>query len=263
MTTGDGAGRNDGAGRHAGRVVVVTGAANGIGRGITTAFAQEGAHVWVTDLDRDAASALASELRDQGLTATAHPLDVTNPQDIAALLSALGDAHGKIDTLVNNAGLNAREDFRHLSDDDWQRMRETNLDSVVRISRDAFALLKAGDNPSIINLASIMAARGLRQLVGYSATKGAVISLTRGMAVEYAAFGIRVNALAPGFVETALTQRILRNPTMNKALVDQTPLRRLGTAEDIAAGAVFLASEAANFITGETLTIDGGMSIGL
>ena len=108
-----------------------------------------------------------------------------------------------------------------------------------------------------------MAKRGLRQLVGYSATKGAVVSLTRGMAVEYASFGIRVNALAPGFVETALTNRILRNPAMNKALVDQTPMRRLGTAEDIANAAVFLASDKAAFITGETLTVDGGMSIGL
>lgn len=249
--------------RLAGRNVLITGAANGIGRGIAAAFAAEGAHVWLTDINRDAAEVTAAELTNDGATCTASQLDVTNPQAIATLLANIKRADGRLDTLVNNAGLNVRADFRHMSDDDWQTIRETNLDSLVRISRDAFSLLKASDHASIVNLASIMARRGLRQLVGYSATKGAVVSLTRGMAVEYAAFGIRVNALAPGFVETALTNRILKNPAMNKALVDQTPLRRLGTAQDIANGAVFLASDQAAFITGETLTIDGGMSIGL
>ncbi|MEO0618136.1 MAG: SDR family NAD(P)-dependent oxidoreductase [Pseudomonadota bacterium] len=249
--------------RHDGRIVLITGAANGIGRGIARAFAIEGANVWLSDLEREAADAAAADIVANGGIASPRSLDVTNPQAVTALLSEIEQTHGRLDTLVNNAGLNVREDFRHLSDADWQTIRETNLDSVVRISRDAFSLLKASPQASIVNLASIMAGRGLRQLVGYSATKGAVVSLTRGMAVEYAAFGIRVNALAPGFVETALTQRILRNPAMNKALVDQTPLRRLGTPQDIAAGAVFLASDAAAFITGETLTIDGGMSIGL
>ncbi len=249
--------------RFEGRNVLITGAGNGIGRGMATAFAAEGAHVWVTDLKRETAEAVTQDLTASGGNCTAHTLDVTNPQDVATLLAEIERVDGRIDTLINNAGLNVRADFRHLSDDDWQTIRETNLDSLIRISRDAFSLLKASEHASIINLASIMAKRGLRQLVAYSATKGAVVSLTRGMAVEYAAFGIRVNALAPGFVETALTDRILRNPAMNKALVDQTPLRRLGTTEDIANAAMFLASDHATFITGETLTVDGGMSIGL
>jgi len=250
-------------GRFDGRNVLITGAGNGIGRGIATAFAAEDAHVWVTDINREAAEATATALGESGGKSTPHQLDVTNPQDVANILAEIERTDGHLDTLVNNAGLNVREDFRHLTDDQWQTIRETNLDSVIRISRDAFKLLKASEHASIVNLASIMARRGLRQLVGYSATKGAVVSLTRGMAVEYAAFGIRVNALAPGFVETALTDRILRNPAMNKALVDQTPLRRLGKEEDIANAAVFLASDQAAFITGETLTVDGGMSIGL
>ncbi|MGI9408378.1 MAG: SDR family NAD(P)-dependent oxidoreductase [Hyphomicrobiaceae bacterium] len=246
-----------------GRTVLITGAGNGIGRGIASAFAKQGAHVWLTDIDREAAEAASTELGKTGGKTTPYALDVTNPQNITALLSAIESDSGRIDTLINNAGLNVRADFRHMTDDDWQTIRETNLDSVVRISRDAFSLLKASDHASIVNLASIMAGRGLRQLVGYTATKGAVVSLTRGLAVEYAAFDIRVNALAPGFVETALTDRILRNPHFNKALIDQTPLRRFGTADDIANAAVFLASDQAAFITGETLTVDGGMSIGL
>ena len=132
-------------------------------------------------------------------------------------------AHGRLDVLVNNAGLNVRGDFRHLSDADWVKIREVNLDGVVRVARDGFALLKASGRGSLINIASIMGYRGLRQLTAYSATKGAVLALTKGLAAEYAPFNIRVNALAPGFVETALTKRALSNPGIHKALLDRTP----------------------------------------
>jgi len=171
--------------------------------------------------------------------------------------------HGRLDVLVNNAGLNVRSDFRHLSDADWVKIREVNLDGVVRVARDGFALLQASGRGSLVNVASIMGHRGLRQLTAYSATKGAVIALTRGLAVEYAPFNIRVNALAPGFVETALTARVLRNPSIKQALVDNTPMRRFGLAEEIAKAALFLASDDASFVTGADLVVDGGMSAGL
>ena len=160
-------------------------------------------------------------------------------------------------------GLNVRADFRHLSDADWVTIREVNLDGVVRIARDAFDLMRASGNASLINVASIMGHRGLRQLAGYSATKGAVSALTRALAVEYAPYGIRVNALAPGFIETALTERVLRNPMINKALIDQTPLRRFGSPEDVANVALFLASDEAQFVTGAEIAVDGGMSAAL
>ena len=146
------------------------------------------------------------------------------------MFRAVEKAHGRLDVLVNNAGLNVRSDFRHLSDADWVKIREVNLDGVVRVARDGFALLQASRRGSLINIASIMAHRGLRQLTAYSATKGAITALTRGLAVEYAPFDIRVNALCPGFVETALTARALKNPGIQKALLDSTPLRRFGTA---------------------------------
>jgi NAD(P)-dependent dehydrogenase (short-subunit alcohol dehydrogenase family) len=165
--------------------------------------------------------------------------------------------------LVNNAGLNVRGDFRHLSDADWVKIREVNLDGVVRVARDGFALLKASGRGSLINVASIMAHRGLRQLTAYSATKGAVTALTRGLAVEYAPFGIRVNALCPGFVHTALTARVLRNPAIEKALVEATALRRLGQPEEVAKAALFLASDEASYVTGAELAVDGGMSAAL
>ena len=245
------------------RVAVVTGGANGIGLAITRRFADEGAHVWLADVDGVAAECEAATLVAQGRSARAARVDVSRGQDVTQLFRDISAAHGRIDVLVNNAGLNVRGDFRHLSDADWERIREVNLDGVVRVARDGFELLRASGRGSLINVASIMAYRGLRQLAGYSATKGAVSALTRALAVEYAPFAIRVNAVAPGFVETALTSRVLRNPLLAKALVDRTPMRRLGTPEEIAGAALFFASDDAAYVTGAELAVDGGMSAGL
>ena len=245
------------------KVAVVTGAGAGIGRAIANVFAAEGAHVFVTDLNGESATEAAAALVGQGLKATAMTVDVSRGQDVTALFREVERAFGRADVVVNNAGLNVRSDFRHLSDADWVRIREVNLDGVVRIARDAFGLLRASGEGSLINISSIMGKRGLRQLAGYSATKGAVTALTKALAVEYAPYGIRVNTLAPGFIETALTERVLKNPAINKALIDQTPMRRFGTPEDIARAALFFASADSLFVTGAELAVDGGMSAGL
>jgi NAD(P)-dependent dehydrogenase (short-subunit alcohol dehydrogenase family) len=172
-------------------------------------------------------------------------------------------AHGRLDVIVNNAGLNVRSDFRHLADADWEKIREVNLDGVVRVARDGFPLLRASERGSLINIASVLAHRGLRQLTAYSATKGAIVALTRGLAVEYAPYNIRVNALSPGFVETALTAQALRNSAIRQALIAATPLRRFGLPEEIAKAALFLASDDSSFITGADLAVDGGMAANL
>ncbi|MEO1204833.1 MAG: SDR family NAD(P)-dependent oxidoreductase [Pseudomonadota bacterium] len=251
-------------GRLDGKVAVVTGAANGIGLAIADVFSAEGACVYLTDIDGDAAASAAETLTAvAGRSVTAVRVDVSKGQDVTQLFRTIEDSHGKMDVLISNAGLNVREDFRHLSDADWVKIREVNLDGVVRMARDGFQLLKASGEGSLINVSSIMGHRGLRQLVGYSATKGAVAALTRGLAVEYAPFNIRVNAIAPGFVETALTDRFLRNPMVHKALLERTLLRRFGTGEDIAKAALFLASSDAGYITGTEIAVDGGMSAGL
>ncbi len=246
-----------------GRIALVTGAGSGIGRATAHVFAGEGAHVYVTDVDGSAAETVAGEIAGAGASATAIAADVSRGQDVAVMFRAVETSHGRLDVLVNNAGVNVRGDFRHLSDADWVTIREVNLDGVVRVARDGFALLKASGRSSLINVASIMAHRGLRQLTAYSATKGAVTALTRGLAVEYAPFGIRVNALCPGFVDTALTRRVLKFPAIRKALIDSTALRRLGRAEEIARAALFLASDDASYVTGAELAVDGGMAAAL
>jgi len=250
-------------GRLDGRIALVTGAAAGIGLGIARRFATEGAFVYLADVNAVAAAEAAEALARDGASCRAMSVDVSRGQDVTAMFRTVKQDHGRLDVLVNNAGLNVRGDFRHMSDADWVKIREVNLDGVVRVARDGFDLLKASDSGSLINLASIMASRGLRQLAGYAATKGAVLSLTRALAVEYAPFGIRVNALSPGFIETALTERVLRNPAINKALLDQTPMRRFGTAADVASAALFFASDDSSFVTGAELAVDGGMSAGL
>jgi NAD(P)-dependent dehydrogenase (short-subunit alcohol dehydrogenase family) len=246
-----------------GRIALVTGAASGIGNAIARSFAAQGAHVILSDLDGDAAVAVAKSIVQDSGQAEGMACDVTRGQDVAATLRSIDQKHGRLDIIVNNAGVNVRSDFRHMSDADWVKIREVNLDGVVRVARDGFELLRKSQRGSLVNVASIMGSRGMRQLVAYSATKGAVIALTQGLAVEYAPFNIRVNALCPGFVQTALTSRVLKVPAFSKALIDKTPLRRFGRAEEIAAAALFLASDEASYVTGASLIVDGGMSAAL
>ncbi|WP_072377159.1 SDR family NAD(P)-dependent oxidoreductase [Hyphomicrobium sp. NDB2Meth4] len=245
------------------KIALVTGSAAGIGLATAQLFAAEGAHVYITDVVGDAAEKAAAELTAKGLKASAMTVDVSRGQDVTALMRAIEQQHQKLDVVVNNAGINVRTDFRNMSDADWVRLREVNLDGMIRIARDAFPLMKAAGNASLINLASIMGHRGMRTLAAYGATKGAMSALTRGLAVEYAPFGIRVNALAPGFIETALTERVLRIEAFSKALLDRTPMRRFGTSEDVANAALFFASDESGYITGAELAIDGGMQAAL
>ncbi len=241
------------------KIALITGSAAGIGLATAQVFAAEGAHVYIADVDGEGAGRLAEDLLAKGLKASAMAVDVSRGQDVSALMRAIEQQHKRLDVVVNNAGINVRTEFRNMTDADWVRLREVNLDGIIRIARDAFPLLKASGRGSLVNLASIMGHRGMRTLAAYGATKGAISALTRGLAVEYAPFGIRVNALAPGFIETALTERVLKIEAFSKALLEQTPLRRFGTSEDVARAALFFASDESAFITGAELAVDGGM----
>ncbi|MGD8550749.1 MAG: SDR family oxidoreductase, partial [Methyloceanibacter sp.] len=213
----------------------------------------------VADIDGDAAQETASAIVTANGAAEAHTVDITDTVQVKALMESIKTTHGRIDVLVNNAGVGARADFRHLTDDEWDKVWSVNLDGTVKCAREAFDLMRASGKASIVNLSSVMSAKHTRQMAVYSATKGAVSALSRSLAVEYAPYGIRVNTLLPGYVETALIGRYIKNPGIAKALLTQTPLRRFGTPEDIASAALFLASDEAGYITGAALNVDGGM----
>lgn len=245
------------------KIAIVTGAGIGIGQAISKRFADEGAHVWVTDINADTAAATANAIQASGGKATALRVDVSKGQDLTALVRAVEQAHGRADVLVNNAGILIRGEVRSLTDAQWTELREVNLDGVLRLSRDALPLLRKSSAASIINISSIMADRGLRPLAAYTATKGAITALTKGLAIEYAPFKIRVNVISPGYIETAITDRLLKLPPVRKALVDKTPMGRLGQPDDITGAAVFFASDDSRYCTGADLAVDGGMSAGL
>ncbi|MET0640271.1 MAG: glucose 1-dehydrogenase [Hyphomicrobium sp.] len=249
--------------RLSGKIAIVTGSGGGIGRAIALRFAAEGAHVWVTDLNGETAEATVRDIKAQGGAATAMMVDVSKSQDTTALFRDVGIAHGYVDILVNNAGILVRGEVRQLSDSDWTKIREVNLDGILRLSRDVLPLFRKSKAPTIINISSIMAHRGLRPLAAYTATKGAITALTKGLAVEYAPFNVRVNSIAPGYVETGITDRLLKLPPVKKALIDKTPMGRLGTPEDMVGAAVFFASDDSLYCTGSELAVDGGMSAGL
>jgi NAD(P)-dependent dehydrogenase (short-subunit alcohol dehydrogenase family) len=245
------------------KVALVTGGGAGIGRAIAETFAREGAHVVIADCDGEAGKATAEAIVKNNGAATAHQADVAETAEVKHLMAAIGEAFGRLDVLVNNAGVGERSDFRHLDDQAWDRVWRVNLDGTVRCAREAFDLLKASGRASIVNLSSVMATKHTRQMSVYSATKGAVSALTRSLAVEYAPYAIRVNALCPGYVETGLIGRYTANPMIAKGLLSQTPLRRFGTPQDIANAALFLASDEAAYVTGASLNVDGGMGVTL
>ncbi len=245
------------------KIALVTGAGSGFGRAICLEFGRQGAHVFASDRDDDSNQETVDLIKEAGGSATPLHLDVCEVKDIAAALSTIEQAHGRLDVLVNNAGITQREDFRHITDEQWHEILDINLTAAMRLSRDGLKLLTAADGASIINISSIMEGVHVRQLSAYSTTKAAIAGLSRSIAVEYAAFNVRVNYICPGYAATAMTERILRNEAVRQGLVNRTPLKRFAAPEDIAKAALFLASDEASFITGEGLTVDGGMNIQL
>lgn len=250
-------------GRLENRIALITGAGGGFGRAMSIFFAREGARIFASDRDEASARETAQAVKDLGGEATAIRTDVVKKDDIASLLKEIESTAGRLDILVNNAGITQREDFRHITDEQWQEILDVNLTAAMRLSRDALRLLKISGVSSIINVSSIMERVHVRQLSAYSTTKAALAGMSRAMAVEYAAFNVRVNYLCPGYAETSMTERILRNSAVRQGLLDRTPMNRFATPDDIANAAVFLASDEAAFITGQGLTVDGGMSIAL
>jgi 3-oxoacyl-[acyl-carrier protein] reductase len=235
---------------------LVTGAARGIGAATARALAEAGWPVGINyRSDADGAEAVAREIEESGGRARAIQADVSDPAAIDQLFGALESDLGQVLVLVNNAGTRADALSPQLGDEEWETVIETNLSAAFRVTRRALRPMLRARFGRIVNVASIVGMRANAGQANYAASKAGLIALTRTVAVEVARRGVTVNAVAPGLVETRLTEGIGAN-----GLVDSIPARRVGTAEEVAACVRFLASPEASYVTGTTLTVDGGLS---
>ena len=240
-----------------GHVAIVTGSGRGIGRTIATRLAEEGAAVAVADLVRENAEAAAARLREAGWRAQAVQVDVTVPEQARAMVHAAIEAFGRLDVLVNNAGVGLNKPFLETSLEEWERTLRTNLTGTFLCSQAAACAMSETGGGRIINIASISGERGAQNRSAYGASKAGVIQLTKVMALELASKGIRVNAVSPGPVLTEMTS-VTHPPEIRQAYHARIPLRRYAKPEEIAAVVAFLASEEASFINGHTIEVDGG-----
>ncbi len=245
-----------------GKRALVTGGARGIGRAIAFALADAGADVAVTSRNGDDAEPVARELRAKGRNSIALLLDVRHARSIRVCFERLDKEWGRLDVLVNNAGTNIPQDLAHLDEESWDTVVDADLKGLVFVMQAAAERMVAAKRGGrIVNIASVYGVVGRRERVAYTAAKGGVTNVTRAVALELAPHGITVNAIGPSLVETDLTRERMRTiPGYREEELARTPLGRFGTPEDVASAAVFFASDAASFITGQTLLVDGGTS---
>ncbi|MBN8188330.1 SDR family oxidoreductase [Salipiger thiooxidans] len=251
--------------RLAGKIAVVTGSASGIGHETAKLFAAEGAHVVVADRDADAAAKVALELAAEGASAEAVAVDVSQEDQVKALLDGVKSRHGRLDILVNNAGYGFAGTVADTSVEDWDALFAVNVRGVFLGCKHAVPIFAAQGGGIIVNTASGGAIVGIANRAAYTASKGAVAALTRAMAIDHADDMIRVNCVAPGTIETPyFTEIFAKSPdaaALRKGLEDRQVMGRLGRPEEIARAILFLASDDATFCTGSTLVVDGGWTI--
>lgn len=251
-------------GRLSGKIALVTGGASVPGLGSATAirFAQEGATVFVTDVDGEGAQKVAQTICDAGGKATGLAHDVTSQSDWDAVFAAIETAHGRLDVLVNNAGIAVLKMFADLTWEDWQRQNSVNLDSVYHGTSRAVALMRrTGTKGSIINISSVGGIVGVPACSAYAAAKGGVRMFSRTVAIECARENIRVNSVHPGMIGTNMMGGAKSDNADNyDGLTESIPMGRLGDPDDIANMNLFLASDEARYITGAEFVVDGGMT---
>ena len=245
-----------------GKVVLFTGAAGGIGSAICEAYAKAGATVALCDMDAAKLTALEKKIRADGGDASSFKLDLTNMKDIKECVNSVIDMYGRIDVLFNCAGINKREGLLDVDEDTYDRIMQINLKGLYFISQEAAKHMRKSGRGNIINMASHNSVGMLGGCSVYGATKSAVTALTRSMAVEWAKFGIRANAIAPGHIITPLTTVTWEHPTRSVYLKERIAMERPGTPEEIVGTALLLASDASSYMSGMMVHIDGGCLAG-
>lgn len=241
------------------QVALVTGSGRGIGRAIALAFAQTGWAVVVNDIDAASAEAVAREIGEQGGQSLAYAADVSDSTEVTAMFHHVADRWGRLDALVNNAGIEPRASILDMDVAEWDRVMAVNLRSAFLCTQAAGGLMRDQRRGSIVNIASIAGkATPLPLRSAYAASKAGMVGFTKEAAREFAAYGIRVNAVCPGVIITEMTAHARSDPAQMAAWLGGIPLSRLGEADEVAALTLFLCSDAASYITGQAIHVDGG-----
>lgn len=245
-----------------GRVAIVTGGNGGIGVGMAKGMAQAGAKVVVAGRDASKNAAAVKELQSLGATASAVAVDVLKEESCRALIAATVKEHGRLDILVNNAGINIRKQPQEYTLTEWHQVLDSNLTSAFLCSHAAYPEMMKVGSGKMINIGSMMSIFGASFTTAYAASKGGIVQMTKAMATAWAKDRIQVNAILPGWIDTALTQRARRDvPALHESVLKRTPAGRWGTPDDFAGIAVFLAAAASDYVTGAAITVDGGYSV--
>jgi NAD(P)-dependent dehydrogenase (short-subunit alcohol dehydrogenase family) len=244
-----------------GKTALVTGGGRGIGRGIALALAEAGANVAVTSRTESELKSVASEISALSRKAYYSTVDARNKEAISNFVEKVVQEEGKIDILVNGAGTNKRVPFLEVTEEDWDFVMDINLKSVLFATQAVIPYMKKQKYGKIINIASLTSEIGLNHMTIYGASKGGVSQITKALAVEFADDGILTNAIGPGYFKTEMTKVLFEDQQKVEWMKSRIPLKRTGNVEDIQGAAVFLASDASNYITGQTIYVDGGWLI--
>jgi gluconate 5-dehydrogenase len=244
----------------AGRRALITGSSTGIGLALAKGLAGAGAHVVLNARNEERLSEAVGQLLDQGASAHAASFDVTDPEDVERAIENIESRIGPIDILVNNAGMQRRAPLEQFTQSQWEELMKTNVESVFLVAKSVARHMIARKRGKIINICSVQSELGRPNIAAYTASKGAVKMLTKGMAIDWGQHGIQVNGLGPGYFKTELTQALVNDEKFSAWLISRTPSRRWGDVEDLIGAAVFLASDSSNFVNGHILYVDGGVT---
>ncbi len=243
-----------------GKLALITGSSAGIGFALARALGEAGAHVILNGRHAQKVASAAQALQAEGLKISESVFDVTDAKAVANAVNHIESSLGALDILINNAGMQIRSPLHEYADDDWHTLMRTNLDSVYYVGKTVAQKMIPRGQGKIINICSVQSELGRPGIAPYTASKGAVKMLTKGMAIDWGQFGINVNGLGPGYFKTELNQKLVADAQFSSWLVGRTPSRRWGDVEDLGGAAVFLASDASKFVNGHILYVDGGVT---